>query len=67
MWNQQETDCIIIEDFSYPVVNCLIEQIYTNFKADIHSDLIELLKAAVKYQVDFLAKRLEKVMIMIKF
>ena len=54
----------MITDFAYPVVYTMIEQMYTNYKAELPGDTtlqLELLKAAAKYKVEPLTRRIEKV------
>ena len=63
MFNLIETDCFIITEFSYSVMYILLEQIYTNYAAELPTDPIiqlDLIKAAIKYKLDTLIKKIEK-------
>jgi len=64
------TDCIVITDFSYITMYNIIEQIYNNYKNEIHMDnfeILQLLKGATKYKIDNLIRRIEKVFNLFKY
>ncbi|MDR3549232.1 MAG: BTB/POZ domain-containing protein [Candidatus Pacebacteria bacterium] len=64
MFNLIDTDCFVITEFSYSIMYILLEQIYTGYKAELPADSLiqlEVLKAAGKYKLEPLIKKIEKV------
>jgi len=63
MFNFMEADRFVITEFSYSVVYIMLEQIYTEYTAELPTDYIiqlDLLKAAQKYKLDTLIKKIER-------